>query len=186
MTSDAIKEQLEALSEKLAGLEREADEATSTSASLKQHLEEAEGRLALKRREINDYERAVAEKEAELREARREESAAHHQEAAGRLAESISQVLVRIEEYEAAAEDLSRLDGSRAASRPALPGVLQEPWEQLKETVQKLTDIQFADELVEAAAQSRMPDAVDALPAHLREAARARIQVRKRARRERA
>jgi chromosome segregation ATPase len=186
MTSDAVREQLEALTEKLAGLEREAEEATSTSASLKQHLEEVEGRLALKRQEISDYERAVAEKETQLREARREESAARHQEAAGRLAESISQVLAHIEEYEAAAEDFTRMDGSRAASRPDLPGVLQEPWDQLTETVRKLTDIQFADELVEAAAQSRMPDAVDALPAHLREAARARIQARKRARRERA
>jgi chromosome segregation ATPase len=181
MQSQKLTRELEALKEEQAALRSEVEKVEATSTELEQALDEAKDRLVLTRQAIADREKALAEKHDQLRRAQLEEALQRREEAAARLAEVISQVLVELEAHEAAEQAVSTLEGHPARLREQ-PDGLAEPWERLKEAVRQRSDIEFADELVEAAARSRMPDAMDALPAHLREAALTRVQARKRER----
>ncbi len=184
MEKGALDCQLEELTEKLSALRADAAEAEASSTALAEDLQEAQGRLFLARRAIEDHEALLARKRDQLREAEREEAKQRRAEAAGRLAERISQVLIDLEAYEAAEEALSALEPS--TPRPREDGdLLAEPWARLKEAVRQRSDSEFADEVVEAAVRSRKPGAINALPVHLQEAARARIQARRREREER-
>jgi chromosome segregation ATPase len=179
MKGEEIREQLAALHESLSTLQQELDEAEEASSQLKEQFEEAEGRLVLKRREVVDYERRISEHEERLREAERNEARERYEEAAVRLADAISLLLLNLEEYETAEGNLSKVEKVSAREKPE---VLRGPWEGLREAVRARSDIEFADEVVNAAARSRMPEVIDALPAHLREVARARIQALRRER----
>jgi chromosome segregation ATPase len=178
--AEALTAEVEALKGKLDALRREAEETESASQSLQDQLREAENKLALTQGAIEDYERAIAEKQAELIEAERQKAVVRHAETAARLAETINAVLDGLEAYEAAEKALVAMAGKpETRSLPSDPNIVREPWEALKEAVRRRSDIRFEDELVEAAARSRVPSVIDSLPAHLREAARARIQARK-------
>jgi chromosome segregation ATPase len=179
MKIDELKEQLAQSRERLATLQTEADQAASAAASLKQNLAEAEGLVVLKRQEIDDHERQLALAEQAIREAERNEAAQRYEAAAMQLAEAITNLLSSLTLYERAEDEVSAFE---PGPRPTKPEVLQEPWDELLTVVRTRSDEEFADELVEAAARSRMPDVINSLPAHLREAARARIQAQRRAR----
>jgi hypothetical protein len=179
MKSDKLKEQLARSRERLAKLEAEARQADSAAASLKQNLAEAEGLKVLKQQEVAEYGRQVAVTERALREAERDEAAERYEAAAKQLAQAISSVLSSLMQYERVENEISAFEPGR---KPEKPDVLQEPWDELLTVVRTRSDEEFADELVEAAARSRMPDAINSLPAHLREAARVRIQAQRRAR----
>jgi chromosome segregation ATPase len=181
----ALIAELDGLKEKLAALRAEAAEAQALSASLEEELHETRGRLhdaqgtvVYAREEIAGCEDLIAETEDRLRAARRQEALDHRESMAVDLAEAISGALSALQAYETAEEAVAALGGP--SSGHAQPEVLNEQWDLLKEAVRVRSDVQFSDEVVEAAVRSRMPDAIDALPAHLREAARARIQARKR------
>jgi chromosome segregation ATPase len=176
--------ELEAMREELAALRAEAEQVGVTSAGLEEQLQEAKGRLEITRRAIVDREALLAEKHDQLRKAQLEEALQRRDAAAERLAEGISEVLVELEALEAAEQALSLVEGRPTKLSDQLDN-LAETWERLKEAVRRRSDIEFADEIVEAAARSRTPDAMNALPAHLREAARARVQARRRQREER-
>jgi chromosome segregation ATPase len=184
MERGALDRELEELTEKLSALRADAAEAEASSTALTEELQEAQGRLVLARRAIEDHEALLARKRDQLRDAEREEARQSREEAAGRFAESISQVLIDLEAYEAAEEALSALERSTPRTSEE-NDVLAEPWARLKEAVRQRSDSEFADEVVEAAVRSRMPGAINALPVHLQEAARARIQARRREREER-
>jgi chromosome segregation ATPase len=179
MKSDELQEQLAQSQERLAMLQTEAKQAVSAAASLKQNLAEAEGLVGLKRQEIADHEHQIALIQQALREAERNEATQRYEAAAMQLGEAISSVLSSLTRYERAEDEVSAFE---PGPRPAKPAALQEPWDELLTVVRTRSDEEFADELVEAAARSRMPDAINSLPAHLREAARARIQAQRRAR----
>ena len=184
MERGALDRELEELTEKLSALRADAAEAEASSTALTEELQEAQGRLVLARRAIEDHEALLARKRDQLRDAEREEARQSREEAAGRFAESISQVLIDLEAYEAAEEALSALERSTPRTSEE-NDVLAEPWARLKEAVRQRSDSEFADEVVDAAVRSRMPGAINALPVHLQEAARARIQARRREREER-
>jgi chromosome segregation ATPase len=179
MKTDELKEQLAQSQERLGILQTEAKQAVSAAASLQQNLAEAEGLVGLKRQEIADHEQQIALIQQALREAERNEATQRYEAATMQLAEAISSVLSSLTLYERAEDEVSAFE---PGPRPAKPAVLQEPWDELLTVVRTRSDEEFADELVEAAARSRMPDAINSLPAHLREAARARIQAQRRAR----
>ena len=181
MDSEALNRELQALREKQATLQAEAEQVEATSHGLAQQLDEAKGRLVSMREAIAAHESVLAEKQDQLRKTELEEALHRRDDAGARLAEAISQVLVDLEAHEAAEQAVASLEGHSARVRDQQDG-LAESWERLKEAVRQKSDVDFADELVEAAARSRMPDAMDALPAHLREVALARIQARKRGR----
>jgi chromosome segregation ATPase len=175
-----LPQELDALRDHLARVRAEAEEAESVSVTLKQQLEEIEGRVHLTRRAISDYEQAIAEKEQLLAAAAREEAIQRQAEAGARLAESVDRLLTDLAAYEEAEADVTQSEGRAADSLPPQPEVLRERWDRLKDAVRERSDVEFADELVEAAARSRVPSVIDSLPAHLREAARARVQARRR------
>jgi len=175
-----LAEELDALRDQLARVRTEAEEAESVSVTLKEQLEEIEGRVHLTRRAISDYEQAIVEKEQLLAEAAREEAVQRQVEAGARLAESIDRLLTDLTAYEEAEAALAQSEGRAAGSLPPQPEVLRAHWDRLKDVVRERSDVEFADELVEAAARSRVPSVIDSLPAHLREAARARVQARRR------
>jgi hypothetical protein len=135
--------------------------------------------VARKRQEISEYERQMAVIEQAVREAELDEARQRYDAAAIQLAEVISSLLTSLTKYEHAEEELSAFEQGRKLAKPK---ALQEHWDELLAVVRARSDEDFADELVEAAARSRMPDAINALPAHLREAARARIQAQRQAR----
>jgi chromosome segregation ATPase len=185
MEKQTLTRELEALTEKLSALQAEAEEAAASSSALEEEFNQAQARLGLARRAIEEHEARLAEKQAELKKAEREQALQLRDEAAARLTDASSKVLVELEAFEAAERAVSALEGhpeSAGDERDALG----EPWTRLKEAVRQRIDTEFADEVLEAAVRSRMPDAMNALPAHLREAARVRIQARKRERHEEA
>jgi hypothetical protein len=186
--TEALGADLDALAQQRAALLIQAEEAQAAAASLereleerKAQLEEVERRVLLIRGELDACDQLMAETQEKLRAAQRQEALDRREEAARRLADLISTVLDELEAYETADQTASRL--ARPGGLPQ-PEVLGDSWERLKQAVQERTDTQLDDELIEAAIQSRMPDAINALPPHLREAARARVQARKRTRQE--
>ena len=179
MKSDKLKEQLARSQEHVSKLEAEARQADSAASALKSTLAEAEGLVARKRQEISEHEHQMALIEQAVREAEHDEAGQRYEAAAIQLAEAISILLTSLTKYEHAEKELSAFEQGR---KPAKPKALQEQWDELLTLVRARSDEEFADELVEAAARSRMPDAINALPAHLREAARARIQAQRQAR----
>jgi chromosome segregation ATPase len=185
MEKQTLTRELEELAEKLSALHAEAEEAEATSFALEEEIHQAKARLGLARRAIEDHEARLAEKKDELKKAEREEALQLWDEAAARLADASSKVLVELEAFEAAERAVSAL-GGHPESAGDDRDVLGAPWTQLKQAVRERIDTEFADEVLEAAVRSRMPDAMNALPAHLREAARARIRARKRERHEEA
>lgn len=180
MKSEELREQIAEARDRRARLEIEADEAASAAASLKNDLAEAEGLVALRRQEIADNDRRIAQIQEAVREAEREEARERYDAAAIQLTEAISALLARLREYELAESELVTL--GNLGKKLEKPDVLREEWEDLVDAVRMRSDAEFADEIVTAAVQSRIPDAIDALPTHLREAARTRLQGRRRAR----
>jgi chromosome segregation ATPase len=181
LASNDVTKELQSLEEKLAALRARMEEEESAFSDLEGQLRELSGQLTLRRREITDFEGLVEDKREELTDAQYRESLRSREEAADRLAAAASQVVAELEAYDRAREAFETLairKGADATDRPDDLDVLGEPWQQLVEAVRERINEQFDDELVEAASRSVQPGAIDALPAHLREAARERARAR--------
>jgi DNA repair exonuclease SbcCD ATPase subunit len=173
MSRERLATDLDALVGQLSDLRAEAAKAEELAFELENNLSEAQGRHALAVRAVADHEAMIAAKQKELREAEREEALRDRDEAAERLAATIDQVLGALGEYDAAVTEVSAKYGGREPQPEGDP--IGEAWNRLKEVVRERSDVQFADERIQAAIESRMPDVVDALPADLREVARQRM-----------
>lgn len=185
MASQDIAKELQDLEKKLAAAKTRVEEEQSTFSSLEEELRELRGRLTLTRREVTDFEALLVQKQSELAESERAEAQRVYQEAldtrdqaAGRLAEAATQVLAELEAYDSAREAVAAAQELAGAPDGQEPEALAESWDQLVDAVRQRINEQFEDELVEAASRSLKPGAIEALPEHLREAARERARAR--------
>jgi hypothetical protein len=183
VTSQKIVEEFQQLEQRLATLRARAKEEQSTLNELEGRVHELTGKLALTRREVVDVEGRVAAKRTELARAEYDDAFQAREEAAARLAGAISEVLAGLGVYDQAHQAVAALDGHPdVRDAQAEPEVATEPWERLVGAVEQRIKEKFEDELVEAAARSQKPSAIQELPAHLREAARERTRARRRSR----
>ncbi len=180
MNSETLKNEIDALAERMSALRAEMVEAEESSVTLEQKLNEAQGRHALASRALADHEALIAAKEQEMRAAEGEEAVRRRDEAAERLAGAIDQLLLAIEAHDAALNDVSAKHGGLEPNPENDP--LGDRWDSLKDAVRDKSEIRFGDERVDAAIRSGLPDAIGSLPADLREVARARMRARHRAR----
>jgi chromosome segregation ATPase len=179
LRSQDVVLELEALEQKLGALRARAEEEQSTFSGLEGQLRELSGKLTLTRRELSDFEALVAEKRAELAEAEYADALHEREEAAARLADAASHVLVELEAYDRAQQAVATVQaGTDEQDAESEGAILPEPWERLVQEVRQRINDQFEDELVEAASRSLKPGAIDELPVHLREAARERARAR--------
>jgi hypothetical protein len=185
VASQDVAKELRELEKKLSSARERVEEEQSTFSTLEEELRELRGRLTLTRRDVTDFEALVVQKQAELAESQRAEALNVYQEAvetrdqaATRLAEAATQVLTELEAYDSAREAVEAAQELAGAPDGQEPEVLAESWDRLVDAVRQRINEQFEDELVEAASRSLKPGAIEALPEHLREAARERARAR--------
>ena len=93
------------------------------------------------------------------------------EEAADTLA-SAAMLLGEIDRYRAAVKDahdqLKSLDPTAGRAAPDEPDVLHEPWQRMVSLVRTELDAELESDIVEAAARSDLPHAINSLPQHLR------------------
>jgi archaellum component FlaC len=181
-----ITGEIEALERELGTLRDQAQEQSSAFQALADQVSELQKTVNRTHDAVADCETRLQQKQAELADVQRvyDEAVRAREESAARLAEASSRVLAELEAFEQASQSLRRLTAElgggthNAATADAEPETLREPWDKLVEAVRQRINERFEDELVEAAARSSMGQAIDQLPEHLREAARARRQAR--------
>jgi chromosome segregation ATPase len=178
--------QLEALRRDLDEARARADQHEGMLSELDERRAETADRLELSLRQVEQFKVELERKEAELEEARRqaalaevEEAARRRDEAAHKVAAAITTVIEGLDELDSLREELQRVRSTHA-SDGLLVEVDDEPAEfgdaidRLVALVRGLLDETLEDELLDAAARSSRPRAIDELPKHLQEAARAR------------
>jgi chromosome segregation ATPase len=181
VSSQEIAEELQQLEQKLTALRSRAEEEQSTFSELEEQVQEVSGKLVLTRQEVADLKELLADKRNELAAAAYDDAVQTREGVATRLAEAISQVLAELDVYDRAQQAVTDLQGS-ADGREAQtePELATESWERLVNAVQQRINEQYENELIEAASRSLEPGAIQALPVHLREAARERTRARRR------
>ena len=80
----------------------------------------------------------------------------------------LADVEAKRDEVAEAHERLRDLDPSVGRVAPDEPDILHEPWQQLVAAVKAELDEKLESDIVEAAARSHLPSAINALPQHLR------------------
>ena len=80
----------------------------------------------------------------------------------------LAEVEAKREAVVQAHEQLRSLDPSVARVAPDEPDILHEPWQLLAAAVKAELEEQLESDIVEAAARSHLPSAINALPQHLR------------------
>jgi chromosome segregation ATPase len=181
-----IELQLEALRRDLDEARARADQHQGTLSELDERRAETADRLELSLRQVEEFRAELERKEIELEEAREraaiaeiEEAAGHRDEAARKVAAAITTVIEGLDELDGLRDELERLRSTHESAGifvgvEAEPGELGEAIERLVTVVRGLLDETLEDELLEAAARSSRPRAIEELPVHLQEAARAR------------
>jgi len=154
-----------------------------------QRLEELEGERSQILGESDLARRSIAELARLADECRSELAAVELEEARDRLAEAVEardrsigeaaealgsavKLLGAIDEHRAAVADahqrLKSLDPSAGRAAPDEPDVLHERWQQMVSLVRTELDGELESDIVDAAARSNSPVALNALPQHLR------------------
>jgi chromosome segregation ATPase len=181
-----IQQQLEALRKDLNDAQARAVQTEGQLTELDERRAETADRLQLALRQVDDFRDELDRKESQLEEARREAAIAEvenavrvRDETAARVAASISSVVDGLEELDDRRDDLARAQSELAGSGlrlqiPGEPPSFEEAMERLVAVVRTKLDETLEDELLDAAARSPRPRAIDELPPHLQEAARNR------------
>jgi hypothetical protein len=188
MGRDEVEKRMQALVERRAGMERELREAETRLAELEDERNELSGRLALRRRAVEDlaqYERQLRDDLAavNLEEAQTALTAAigARDAAAGDAAKKASEFRAahdlleqRRRELVDAVDALRRLRPPSKVSVPAEPDKFDEEWRSVVPLVERELNRRLESELVAQAARSTNPLDIESLPAHLQALAKER------------
>jgi chromosome segregation ATPase len=178
--------QLEALRRDLDQARARADQHEGMLSELDERRAETADRLELSLRQVEQFKVELERKEAELEEARRqaalaevEEAARRRDEAAHKVAAAITTVIEGLDELDGLRDELQRVRSTHASDGLLVevedePAEFADAIERLVALVRGLLDETLEDELLDAAARSSRPRAIEELPTHLQEAARAR------------
>jgi chromosome segregation ATPase len=181
-----IEQQLEALRHDLDEAHARAAHQEGQLSELDERRAEAADRLQLALRQAEEFRAELERKEAQLEEARRQAAIAEVEEAVRRrdetaihVAAAITQVVDGLEALDGRREELAQAQSELASTghrveTPDEPPSFEEAIERLVTVVRAMLDEALEDELLEAAARSSRPRAIDELPPHLQEAARTR------------
>jgi chromosome segregation ATPase len=186
MSRDDVEEKLRLAEETLQQAAARLEGTEKRLESLEQERAAALGEAEIARRTLSDIDRVMADLREELAALELEEArhalteAAHGRdkviaEAAAAL-ETAVRLLEEIEVHRAAVEEahervisLSPSGAPRGrAPAPEEPDILHEPWQRLVAVVRDRLDEELESEVVDAAARSHAPYAINALPEHLR------------------
>ena len=147
---------------------------------------ETADRLEIALHPVDEFRVELERQAAELEEARREadlaeieEAAERRDEAARKVAAALTTVIEGLDELDGLRDDLARVRSTHASDGHVVdvagePAEFGEAIERLVSLVRGMLDETLEDELLEAAARSSRPRAIDDLPPHLQEAARLR------------
>jgi chromosome segregation ATPase len=178
--------QLEALRRDLSQARERASQHEGMLSELDERRAETADRLEIALRQVDEFRDELERKETELEEARREaalaeieEAAERRDEAARKVAAAITTVIEGLDELDGLRDDLARVRSTHASDGHLVdvadePAEFGEAIERLVSLVRGMLDETLEDELLEAAARSSRPRAIDELPPHLQEAARLR------------
>jgi chromosome segregation ATPase len=165
---------------------------------LDQEREAVLGESELSRRALTELEQALADLReelalVELEEARQAlaEAVTERDTTIGQTAAALETALALLEEVDRrrqavteASERLAALDPRTPKARPVAPeepDTLHEPWQRLVTAVKDQVDEELETEIIDAAARSNAPYAINALPEHLRAVAMERRRKMQRA-----
>jgi chromosome segregation ATPase len=192
---DGLKAAIARVEQQLAEARAQLRESEATIERLNAARVEAEGRSAITRRAVSDFEDRLEEQRQALVSATREAAAAGYERAVRERDAAVEQAMAAVRTLIAAFEALNaaRESVAKAAQEarharavvPSLPpaesSVSEEEWRRLHELLGAQSQARLDEELLAAAARSGNPLVIEKLPPHLREAARARVRARVRA-----
>ena len=183
-----LKATIEAVERELAEAREQLRESESTVERIDEARVQAEGRLAIARRAVSSFEERLGEQRQALLAATREAAVEAYQRAVRerdaaveRAAIAVRAVISAYEAIEAAratvadaAEEARRLGATVPRMPPPEPRLPEEDWTRVHQVLGAASQARLDEELVAAAAASNRMSALENLPPHLREAARAR------------
>ena len=181
-----IEQQLEALRRDLGQANARAAQHEGQLTELDERRAETSDRLQQALQQVDEFRAELERKEAALEEARQQAAIAEVEAAVQRRDETATQVAAAVtvvvdglEELDGRRETLAQAEAELASQGlrvkvPEEPPSFEEAMERLVGVVRGLLDDTLEDELLEAAARSPRPKAIDELPPHLQEAARNR------------
>jgi hypothetical protein len=190
MTREELERKLLLAEASLRQAAERLEQAERRLVSVEEERAQILGESALAGRALADFEALVEQSRAELaaieiREARDVLAEAVRardrviQSAATALDEAVATLEV-IEQHRAAVAEAQRrlrsLDPDAPAAPPDEPDLLHEPWQRMIAAVRAEIDEELEADLVDAAARSQNPQAINSLPQHLRELALQRRQ----------
>jgi chromosome segregation ATPase len=181
----------EKIEQRLAAAEIALEEAAARLERTQKRLREIDQERATIVGETDIARRAVSDLEAEIAKSREALAAAEVEEARAAVTEAVQrrnevindaaaalntavdlleQLRVCRADVVDAQKRLTRLDPANAnrTAAPAEPGVVDEPWQRIVSAVKAQLDEDLEIDIVDAAARSNAPSAIDALPEHLR------------------
>ena len=150
---------------------------------LEERRDQIRGESELARRAIADFEQLKERSQQELASvamleqarATLAEAVEARDEVVARAAGAFESAVTLLEEVEAKRADvveahrrLKSLDPAAGRFAPDEPDLLHEPWQRLVSAVKAELDGELESDMVEAAARSHLPSALNALPEHLR------------------
>lgn len=187
---EELRAAIEAVEEQLTDARAQLQESETTIERLHAARVEAEGRFAITRRAVLDFEQRLEEQQKALVKATREAAIAGYERAVGERDAAIEQVIAAartlIAAFEAAEAARKSVAGAAQEARrvravvPNVPppesSIPEEEWARLHELVGAHSQARLDEELIAAAVRSNNPLVVKELPPYLREAARARVR----------
>jgi chromosome segregation ATPase len=188
MRRDEVEKRMQALAERRATTEQELREAETRLAELEDERNELSGRLALRRRAVEDLAAFQRQLEKELAAVELEEAQAALTAAIEARDAAVREAAMKAVELKAArdlleqrrsdvADAVNAFRQLRPPSRvlvPAEPDEFNEEWRSLVPLVEQELNRRLEGELVAQAARSNNPLDIDSLPVHLQALARER------------
>jgi hypothetical protein len=188
MTRDEIERKLASARKRREEAGERLDRTNQRLVELDEERNATIGEAKLAERALADFDQVIADSQEALTHLEREEAraavadAAQRRDrvihAAARALKNAVEQLQQVDAHRAAVVDanarLSSLEpanGSKRSIAPEEADILNEPWQQMVAAVKNRLEEELEIDIVEAAARSHAPQAVTALPLHLRELA---------------
>ena len=187
---EELRAAIKAVQDQLADARDQLEESQATIERLNAARVEAEGRFAITRRAVSDFEERLAEQQKALIQATKDAALGEYERAVRERDAAIEQAMAAVrtliaalEAVEAARKTVSIAAQEARRARAIVPNVpppessvSADEWTRLHELVGAHSQARLDEELLAAAVQSNNPLVIKDLPPHLREAARARVR----------